>query len=64
MHFLAKQEIAHTTNINLSQSLGANYLGEIAMGQNTKYTSEHLMQETWEKLHLRRNYKVPVCFPF
>ena len=49
IHFLAKQEIAHTTNfkplVNLAQSLGASYLGEIAMGQNMKYTSEHFIQE-------------------
>ena len=36
MHFLAKQEIAHTTNftplVNLARSLGATYLGEIALG--------------------------------
>lgn len=46
MHFLAKQEIAHTTNftplVNLAKSLGASYLREIAMGKNT---SEHFMQE-------------------
>ena len=49
MHFLAKQEIAHTTNftplVNLAKSLGATYLGEIALGQNQKYTSERFMQE-------------------
>ena len=44
MHLLAKCEIAHTTNftplVELAKSLGAVYLGEIAMGQNMKYTSE------------------------
>lgn len=49
MHFLAKQEIAHTTNftplVNLAKSLGATYLGEIALGQNQKYTSECFKQE-------------------
>ena len=49
MHFLAKQEIAHTTTftplVNLAKSLGATYLGEIALGQNQKYTSERFMQE-------------------
>ena len=49
MHFLAKQEIAHTTNfrplVSLGKSLGATYLGNISMGQNMKYTSERFMQE-------------------
>ena len=49
MHFLAKQEIAHTTNftplVTFAKSLGATYLGEIAMGKNMKYPSERLMQE-------------------
>ena len=49
MHFLAKQEIAHTTNftslVNLAKSLGTTYLGETAVGQNQKYTSERFMQE-------------------
>lgn len=33
MHFLAKQEIAHTTNFT-----------PLALGQNQKYTSERFMQ--------------------
>jgi hypothetical protein len=49
MYFLAKQEIAHTTNftplVNLCKSLGATYLGDIATGGNAKYTSERFMQE-------------------
>lgn len=49
MYFLAKQEIAHTTTftplINLGKSIGATYLGEIAMSQNMKYTLERFMQE-------------------
>ena len=49
MHYLAKQEIAHTTKftplIQLAKSLGTTYLGEIAMGGNMKYTSECFMQE-------------------
>ena len=49
MHFLAKQEIAHTTNflplVKLGKSLGASYLGSMSMGQNMKYTSERFMQE-------------------
>ena len=49
MHFLTEQEIAHTTNftplVNLAKSLGATYLGEIALGQNQKYTSDRFMQE-------------------
>lgn len=47
--FLAKQEIAHTTDftplVNLAKSLGATYLGEISLGQNMKYTSELFMQD-------------------
>ena len=42
MHFLAKQEYKFYA---LSKSLGAIYLGEIALGQNQKYTSERFMQE-------------------
>lgn len=49
MYFLAKQEVAHTTNflplINLGKSLGATYLSEIAIGRNAQYTSERFMQE-------------------
>ena len=45
MHFLAKQEIAHTNFTPLVKSLGATYLVEIALGQNWKYTSECFMQE-------------------
>ena len=49
MHFLAKEEIAHTTKftplVNLAKSLGADYLGEISMGKNMKYTSERFIQE-------------------
>ena len=49
MHFLAKQEIAQTTNftplVNLAKSLGPTYLAEITMGKNMKYTSERFMQE-------------------
>lgn len=36
MYFLGKQEIAHTTNftplVNLCKSLGATYIGDIAIG--------------------------------
>ena len=49
MHFLAKEEIAHTTNftrlVKLSKSLGGVYLGNISMCQYMKYTSERFMQE-------------------
>ena len=71
MHFLAKQEISHTTNftplVNLCKSLGASYLGEIAMGQNMKYTSERFMQETvlalGETLQepLKKKNSCPLC---
>ena len=43
LYWLAKQEIAHTTNfvvlIELAQSLGATYLGDLNLGGNAHDTS-------------------------
>lgn len=42
LYWLAKQEIAHTTNfvglIELVQSLGATYLNDLSLGDNAHYT--------------------------
>ena len=44
MYWLAKHEIAHTTNfeslIQLAISLGSTYLKELNQGENAKYTSQ------------------------
>lgn len=49
MYWLAKQEIAHTTNfeslLNLAVSLGSAYLKDLHQGGNAKYTSHESMFE-------------------
>lgn len=54
MHWLAKEEIAHTTKfeslISLAVSIGAKELNALSKGGNAKYTSERTMYEIIEVL--------------
>ena len=49
MHWLAKEEIAHTTKfaslMDLSIMLGCGYLKELNLGRNAHYTSEQTIRE-------------------
>ena len=49
MYWLAKHEIAHTTNfeslLQLAVSLGSTYISELHQGENAKYTSQQSMFE-------------------
>ena len=54
MHWLAKEEIAHTTKfeslISLAVSTGAKEVKTLSKGGNAKYTSERTMHEIIEVL--------------
>ena len=47
MYYLNKQDTMHTTRflplVEIGNSLGATYLGDMNVGQNVKYTSERFM---------------------